>query len=133
MSRALAVEAQAPLMDEPLSNLDAPLWLQMRAQLKSVLTEAGTTTILCNPRPDRGHEACRSDCCDVPGRIVQEAAPTEVYRRPGSVFVGGFAGSPSMDFLRFPWWMACCGSGFCGYPRPVLRMVLWCLACDRRI
>ena len=63
VARALAVEPSVLLMDEPLSNLDALLRLEMRAELRSpVLQDAGTTTILCHARPDRGDGSRRPDC-----------------------------------------------------------------------
>jgi multiple sugar transport system ATP-binding protein len=102
VARALAVEPQVLLMDEPLSNLDALLRLEMRAQLKSVLSEAGTTTIYVTHDQTEAMGLADRIAVMHQGRIVQEAAPTEVYRHPGNVFVGGFVGSPPMNFLRLP-------------------------------
>jgi len=100
VARALAVEPAVLLMDEPLSNLDALLRLEMRAELKSVLTEAGTTTIYVTHDQTEAMGLADRIAVMHQGRIVQEAVPTEVYRRPRSMFVGGFVGSPPMNFLR---------------------------------
>jgi multiple sugar transport system ATP-binding protein len=102
VARALAVEPAVLLMDEPLSNLDALLRLEMRAELKSVLIEAGTTTIYVTHDQTEAMGLADRIAVMHQGRIVQEAVPTEVYRRPSSVFVGGFVGSPPMNFLRLP-------------------------------
>jgi multiple sugar transport system ATP-binding protein len=102
VARALAVEPAVLLMDEPLSNLDALLRLEMRAELKSVLTEAGTTTIYVTHDQTEAMGLADRIAVMHQGRIVQEAAPTEIYRRPHSMFVGGFVGSPPMNFLRLP-------------------------------
>jgi multiple sugar transport system ATP-binding protein len=102
VARALAVEPAVLLMDEPLSNLDALLRLEMRAELKSVLTEAGTTTIYVTHDQTEAMGLADRIAVMHQGRIVQEAVPTEVYRRPSSVFVGGFVGSPPMNFLSLP-------------------------------
>jgi multiple sugar transport system ATP-binding protein len=102
VARALAVEPAVLLMDEPLSNLDALLRLEMRAELKSVLTEARTTTIYVTHDQTEAMGLADRIAVMHQGRIVQEAVPTEVYRRPASMFVGGFVGSPPMNFLRLP-------------------------------
>ena len=100
VARALAVEPSVLLMDEPLSNLDALLRLEMRAELKSVLQEAGTTTIYVTHDQTEAMGLADRIAVMHQGQIVQDAAPTEVYRRPRTVFVGGFVGSPPMNFLR---------------------------------
>ena len=90
------------LMDEPLSNLDALLRLEMRAELKSVLREAGTTTIYVTH--DQTEAMGLADRIAVlhAGRIQQIGAPAEVYAFPATTFVGGFVGSPPMNFLTLP-------------------------------
>ena len=102
VARALAVEPAVLLMDEPLSNLDALLRLEMRAELKSVLREAGTTTVYVTH--DQTEAMGLADRMAVlhAGRIVQIGAPAEVYRHPATRFVGGFVGSPPMNFLAMP-------------------------------
>ena len=100
VARALAVEPAVLLMDEPLSNLDALLRLEMRAELKSVLREAGTTTLYVTHDQTEAMGLADRIAVMQQGRIVQVAAPSEIYRNPANVFVGGFVGSPPMNFLR---------------------------------
>ena len=102
VARALAIEPTVLLMDEPLSNLDALLRLEMRAELKSVLREAGTTTIYVTH--DQTEAMGLADRIAVlhAGRIQQIGTPTEVYAFPATTFVGGFVGSPPMNFLTLP-------------------------------
>ena len=102
VARALAVEPSVLLMDEPLSNLDALLRLEMRAELKSVLQDAGTTTIYVTHDQTEAMGLADRIAVMHQGQIVQDAPPTEVYRHPRTVFVGGFVGSPPMNFLRLP-------------------------------
>jgi multiple sugar transport system ATP-binding protein len=99
VARALAVEPAVLLMDEPLSNLDALLRLEMRAELKTVLHAAGTTTLYVTH--DQTEAMGLADRIAVMhlGHIVQVAPPVEIYRHPASRFVGGFLGSPPMNFL----------------------------------
>jgi multiple sugar transport system ATP-binding protein len=99
VARALAMEPDVLLMDEPLSNLDALLRLEMRAELKGVLQESRTTTVYVTH--DQVEAMSLGDRIAVmdQGRIVQAATPIEVYRNPATRFVGGFIGSPPMNFL----------------------------------
>ncbi len=99
VARALAMEPEVLLMDEPLSNLDALLRLEMRAELKGVLQESRTTTIYVTH--DQVEAMSLGDRIAVMhgGRIVQAASPIDVYRDPADAFVGGFIGSPPMNFL----------------------------------
>jgi multiple sugar transport system ATP-binding protein len=102
VARALAIEPAVLLMDEPLSNLDALLRLEMRAELKSVLKEAGTTTVYVTH--DQTEAMGLADRMAVlhSGKIEQIGLPADVYRAPATTFVGGFVGSPPMNFLRVP-------------------------------
>lgn len=99
VARALAMEPEVILMDEPLSNLDALLRLEMRAELKGVLAESRTTAIYVTH--DQVEAMSLADRISVMnrGRIVQSASPMEVYRNPADEFVAGFIGSPPMNFL----------------------------------
>jgi len=99
VARALAVEPPVLLMDEPLSNLDALLRLEMRAELKSVLREAGTTTIYVTHDQTEAMGLADRIALMHLGRIEQVDTPMEIYRRPGTTFVGSFVGSPPMNFL----------------------------------
>ena len=100
VARALAVEPALLLMDEPLSNLDALLRLDMRAELKDVLREAGTTTIYVTH--DQTEAMALADRIAVlhGGRIEQIGSPSAIYHSPATRFVGSFVGSPPMNFLR---------------------------------
>ena len=99
VARALAMEPEVILMDEPLSNLDALLRLEMRAELKGVLAESRTTAIYVTH--DQVEAMSLADRISVMNRgwIVQSASPMEVYRNPADEFVAGFIGSPPMNFL----------------------------------
>lgn len=99
VARALAMEPDVILMDEPLSNLDALLRLEMRAELKGVLAESKTTTIYVTH--DQVEAMSLADRISVmhQGRIVQAATPIEVYRNPAARFVASFIGNPPMNFL----------------------------------
>jgi multiple sugar transport system ATP-binding protein len=99
VARALAVEPAVLLMDEPLSNLDALLRLEMRAELKGVLQQAGTTTIYVTHDQTEAMGLADRIAVMHGGRIVQCDTPTTVYSRPATAFVGGFVGSPPMNFL----------------------------------
>jgi multiple sugar transport system ATP-binding protein len=102
VARALAVEPEVLLMDEPLSNLDALLRLEMRAELKRLLQGTGTTTLYVTH--DQVEAMSLADRIAVmrDGRIVQYDMPLQVYNRPADTFVGGFIGNPPMNFLRVP-------------------------------
>jgi multiple sugar transport system ATP-binding protein len=99
VARALAMEPAVLLMDEPLSNLDALLRLEMRAELKSVLQDSKTTTIYVTH--DQVEAMSLADRIAVMhgGHIVQCARPIDVYRDPATRFVGSFIGNPPMNFL----------------------------------
>lgn len=100
VARALAMEPDVILMDEPLSNLDALLRLEMRAELKGVLADSKTTTIYVTH--DQVEAMSLADRISVmhKGRIIQAAAPIEIYRNPAAHFVGSFIGNPPMNFLK---------------------------------
>src|SRR6185437_11016594 len=98
VARALAVSPSVLLMDEPLSNLDALLRLKFRSDLKRIVHELGTTVIYVTH--DQAEALSLADRMAVmKGRIVQAGPPLEVYDHPASTFVGGFLGSPPMNFL----------------------------------
>ena len=99
VARALAMEPDVILMDEPLSNLDALLRMEMRAELKGVLAESKTTAVYVTH--DQVEAMSMADRISVmhQGEIVQAATPIEVYRNPAAEFVAGFIGNPPMNFL----------------------------------
>ena len=99
VARALAMEPDVILMDEPLSNLDALLRLEMRAELKGVLQQSNTTAIYVTH--DQVEAMSLADRVSVmnAGEIVQADKPMELYRNPATQFVASFIGSPPMNFL----------------------------------
>jgi len=100
IGRALVRRPRAFLMDEPLSNLDAKLRVQMRAELLSLHKQVGITTIYVTH--DQTEAMTLGDRVVVMNRgVVQQIAPPqELYRSPTNTFVAGFIGSPAMNFLR---------------------------------
>ena len=100
VARALVMEPAVILMDEPLSNLDALLRLQMRAELKRLLNEARTTTVYVTH--DQIEALSMGDRTAVmrDGHILQVDTPMMVYDRPDHVFVAQFIGTPPMNVLR---------------------------------
>ncbi len=99
MGRAIVREPSAFLMDEPLSNLDAKLRVQMRAEISRLQRELTTTTIYVTH--DQVEAMTMGDRVAVmrKGMLQQVAPPQELYDRPVNLFVGGFIGSPSMNML----------------------------------
>ena len=100
VARALAVEPAVLLMDEPLSNLDALLRLEMRTELKSVLREVGTTTIYVTHDQTEAMGLADRIAVMYGGRVEHVGTPLDVYARPKTRFVGSFIGSPPMNFIR---------------------------------
>ncbi len=100
VARAIVMKPEVLLMDEPLSNLDALLRLQMRAELKRLHREIGTTTVYVTH--DQIEALSLGDRIAVmqEGEIVQLDSPDRVYDQPANNFVGGFIGTPPMNFLR---------------------------------
>jgi multiple sugar transport system ATP-binding protein len=100
VARALVMEPSVILMDEPLSNLDALLRLQMRAELKRLLQDVNTTTVYVTH--DQVEALSMGDRTAVmrDGRILQVDTPLAVYDSPADVFVAQFIGSPPMNVLR---------------------------------
>lgn len=100
LGRAIIRKPKVFLMDEPLSNLDARLRIEMRAELKLLHQRLGITTIYVTH--DQGEALGLSDRIAVlnNGEIQQCDTPAQVYRNPANVFVAGFIGSPPMNFLK---------------------------------
>ena len=99
MGRALARSPRVYLLDEPLSNLDAQLRTQLRADLKQLHQRFSTTTIYVTH--DQVEAMTLGDRIAVmsDGKLLQLGTPQEIYRRPANVFVAGFIGSPPMNLL----------------------------------
>ncbi len=99
VARAIAVNSLVLLMDEPLSNLDALLRLEMRAELKRLLREIEATTLYVTH--DQIEALSLGDRIAVmrDGQILQYDTPLNVYDKPADLFIGGFIGNPPMNFL----------------------------------
>ncbi len=100
MGRAIVRQPAVFLLDEPLSNLDAKLRVQMRADIKKIQHDLGTTTIYVTH--DQVEAMTMGDRVAVmrKGELQQVAPPQELYDRPRNVFVAGFIGSPAMNMLE---------------------------------
>lgn len=100
LGRAIVREPQVFLMDEPLSNLDAKLRIQMRTEISKLQRRLGTTTIYVTH--DQTEAMTMGDRIVVlqGGRIQQVATPTAIYEKPKNLFVASFIGSPSMNFIE---------------------------------
>ena len=99
MGRAIVREPRAFLMDEPLSNLDAQLRVQMRAEIQKLQRTLGVTTIYVTH--DKTEAMTMGDRIAVmrDGTLQQVDTPERVYRRPANRFVAGFIGSPAMNMV----------------------------------
>jgi len=99
MGRAIVRNPQAFLMDEPLSNLDAKLRVQMRAELGQLHSQLKTTTLYVTH--DQVEAMTMGDRVAVirKGKFQQIDTPREIYLYPKNIFVAGFIGSPSMNFV----------------------------------
>jgi multiple sugar transport system ATP-binding protein len=99
MGRAIVRQPDAFLFDEPLSNLDAKLRVQMRTEIKALHQRLGTTTVYVTH--DQVEAMTMADRIVVlkDGVVEQAGAPLELYDRPRNAFVAGFIGSPAMNFI----------------------------------
>ena len=100
MGRAIVRKPQAFLFDEPLSNLDAKLRVQMRAELSKLHERLETTIVYVTHDQIEAMTLANRIVIMNEGRIMQEGTPLEVYENPRNLFVAGFIGSPSMNFLE---------------------------------
>jgi multiple sugar transport system ATP-binding protein len=100
MGRAIVRDPQVFLFDEPLSNLDAKLRVQMRAEIKDLHQRLATTTVYVTH--DQIEAMTMADKIVVmnAGNVEQIGSPLELYDRPVNLFVAGFIGSPAMNFLK---------------------------------
>jgi len=100
VARAIVLEPEVLLMDEPLSNLDALVRLQVRAELKRLHRQIGSTTVYVTH--DQVEALSLGDRIAImkDGEIVQIDEPTVIYEHPADVFVGSFIGNPPMNFLK---------------------------------
>jgi ABC-type sugar transport system ATPase subunit len=99
IARTLAPEPQVLFMDEPLSNLDAKLRLEMRYELQRLHVETGSTFVYVTHDQMEAMTLATRICLVSNGVLQQYAAPLEVYNRPSNLFVADFVGNPSMNFV----------------------------------
>jgi multiple sugar transport system ATP-binding protein len=102
MGRAIVREPKVFLMDEPLSNLDAKLRLQTRAEIASLQSRLGTTTVYVTHDQSEAMTLGHRVAVLADGSLQQCATPRELYDRPTNTFVAGFIGSPSMNLVTLP-------------------------------
>ena len=100
MGRAIVRRPQAFLMDEPLSNLDAKLRVQTRAEIARLQNDLGTTTIYVTHAQVEAMTMGDRVAVMRKGELQQVATPQDLYDRPVNLFVGGFIGSPAMNMLE---------------------------------
>jgi multiple sugar transport system ATP-binding protein len=100
MGRAIVRQPQAFLMDEPLSNLDAKLRVQMRAEISRLQNDLGVTTIYVTHDQVEAMTMGHRVAVMRKGELQQVDSPQRLYDRPVNLFVGGFIGSPAMNMLE---------------------------------
>ncbi|EKF22771.1 TOBE domain protein [Mycolicibacterium hassiacum DSM 44199] len=99
MGRAIVRNPKAFLMDEPLSNLDAKLRVQMRAEIARLQDKLGTTTVYVTHDQTEAMTLGDRVVVMLDGVAQQVGTPEELYNRPVNLFVAGFIGSPAMNFF----------------------------------
>ncbi|WP_338450831.1 sn-glycerol-3-phosphate ABC transporter ATP-binding protein UgpC [Niallia oryzisoli] len=100
LGRAIVRDAKVFLMDEPLSNLDAKLRVQMRTEIIKLHRRLNTTTIYVTHDQTEAMTMASRLVVMKDGIIQQVGSPKEVYEKPENIFVGGFIGSPAMNFFN---------------------------------
>jgi multiple sugar transport system ATP-binding protein len=100
VSRAIAVDPDIFLMDEPLSNLDAKLRVSMRTELKAIHDKAGSTTVFVTHDQSEAMSMADRIVIMKDGEVIQVGTPNDVYHRSRSIFVADFIGTPPTNFLN---------------------------------
>ena len=100
IARTLAPEPKVIFMDEPLSNLDAKLRLEMRSELKRLHKETGSTFVYVTHDQQEAMTLATKICLINNGVLQQYDAPLDVYKQPNNLFVADFIGSPSINFIE---------------------------------
>lgn len=100
IARTLAPEPKVIFMDEPLSNLDAKLRLEMRSELKRLHKETGSTFVYVTHDQQEAMTLATKICLINNGVLQQYEAPLDVYKQPNNLFVADFIGSPSINFVE---------------------------------
>ena len=117
MGRAIVREPSVFLMDEPLSNLDAKLRVQMRADIAALQSRLGVTTVYVTHDQAEAMTLGHRVAVLKDGRLQQCDVPRALYERPANTFVAGFIGSPSMNLIEVP--LNGAGCTFCGVDVPL--------------
>ena len=100
IARTLATNPRVLLMDEPLSNLDAKLRMEMRTELKRLHRETGATFVYVTHDQLEAMTLATKICLLDKGVLQQYAPPLTVYNKPANTFVADFVGSPTINFLK---------------------------------
>jgi multiple sugar transport system ATP-binding protein len=100
VSRAIAVNPDIFLMDEPLSNLDAKLRVSMRTELKAIHDKAGSTTVFVTHDQSEAMSMADRIVIMKDGEVIQVGSPDDVYHRSASIFVADFIGTPPTNFMN---------------------------------
>jgi multiple sugar transport system ATP-binding protein len=100
MGRALARQPKIYLFDEPLSNLDAKLRVEMRHEIKKLHQRLGTTIVYVTHDQIEAMTLADRIAVMKDGKLLQLGTPAEIYNNPADMFVAGFMGSPAMNFLH---------------------------------
>ena len=99
LGRAIVRNPKVFLMDEPLSNLDAKLRVQMRTEISKLYQDLGVTVVYVTHDQTEAMTMATKIVCMKDGYIQQIGTPRELFNKPSNLFVAGFIGSPSMNFL----------------------------------
>ena len=110
IARTLAPEPSVLFMDEPLSNLDAKLRLEMRYELQRLHVETGSTFVYVTHDQMEAMTLATQICLMNNGVLQQYAAPLEVYNHPANLFAADFVGNPSINFVEAKGWQGPEGS-----------------------
>jgi multiple sugar transport system ATP-binding protein len=100
LGRAIIRRPKVFLMDEPLSNLDARLRVEMRTEIKKLHRELGITVVYVTHDQEEAMSLSDKVAVFLDGRVLQCGPPMDLYERPANLFVAGFMGSPTMNFLK---------------------------------
>ena len=102
IARALVKRSEILLLDEPLSNLDARLRLEMREEIRRIQIETGVTTVFVTHDQEEAMSITDEIVLMKKGIVQQQCAPQEMYLNPGNQFVASFLGNPPISYFRFP-------------------------------
>ena len=102
LARTLVMKPRILLLDEPLSNLDARLRLEMREEIRRIQIETGVTTVFVTHDQEEAMSITDEIVLMKKGIVQQQCAPQEMYLNPGNQFVASFLGNPPISYFRFP-------------------------------